>query len=81
MDLNNLTKIGIKAAVLAGEEIMKIYLDPNSDFGIERKSDNSPLTIADKKSNETIIGFLKDTIYPCENYRFRILCNCHMHSL
>ncbi len=43
---------------------MKIYTDPNSDFEIERKADNSPLTIADKKSNEVISSFLDKTSFP-----------------
>ena len=34
------------AAVDAGKSIMDIYNDPESDFGIERKADNSPLTKA-----------------------------------
>ena len=34
------------AALAAGKDILDVYLDPNSDFGIEKKADNSPLTIA-----------------------------------
>ncbi len=40
--------VAAHAAVAAGEAIMKIYRDPSSDFSIERKADNSPLTIADR---------------------------------
>lgn len=36
----------IDAALKAGEKILSIYDDPASDFEIERKADNSPLTIA-----------------------------------
>lgn len=54
----------IRAAVSAGAGIMEIYNDPNSDFGIERKADNSPLTIADKKAHAVIASFLADTPYP-----------------
>ena len=54
----------IHAALEAGNAIDLIYNDPKSDFGIERKSDNSPLTIADKKSHNVIISYLKDTPYP-----------------
>jgi len=39
----------------AGKAIMKIY---NQDFGVEYKTDNSPLTIADKKANEIIVTAL-----------------------
>ncbi len=42
----------IKTAILAGKEILKIY---NSDnFDVKQKSDNSPITKADKKSHELI---------------------------
>ena len=42
----------------ANEKIIDIY--DNYDFKVEIKSDNSPLTIADKKSNEIIINGLKE---------------------
>lgn len=42
---------------LANEKIIDIY--NNYDFKIEIKSDNSPLTIADKESNKIIIEGLK----------------------
>ncbi|MCL2100027.1 MAG: 3'(2'),5'-bisphosphate nucleotidase CysQ [Oscillospiraceae bacterium] len=47
---------GIHAAFDAGREILEIY---KKDFKIEYKDDNSPLTEADKKSNELICGRLK----------------------
>lgn len=56
--------LAVKAALKAGEEILRIYTDPLSDFGIERKADNSPLTIADKKAHETILSFLQVSPYP-----------------
>lgn len=43
---------------------MSIYNDPASDFQVERKADNSPLTIADRKAHEVISGILCDTPYP-----------------
>lgn len=45
------------AAVKAGEAIMEIY--QNGDFQIEMKSDASPLTLADKQSNDIIVNLLK----------------------
>lgn len=54
----------IDAALCAGKEILSIYDDPDSDFEIERKADNSPLTIADRKAHEAIARILKDTPYP-----------------
>lgn len=56
--------IAIEAAIKAGMEIMKIYNDPASDFGIEKKADNSPLTIADKNANEVICSILEATQIP-----------------
>lgn len=54
----------IDAALQAGADILAIYNDPASDFEIERKADNSPLTIADRKAHETITGFLCNTPFP-----------------
>lgn len=62
--MNSLLETAITAALKAGEEILRIYHDPDSDFGIERKADNSPLTIADRKSNEIIMDYLATTPYP-----------------
>jgi len=45
----------IKIAKDAGTAIMKIY---NQDFGVEYKTDNTPLTIADRKANEIIVAAL-----------------------
>ncbi len=52
--MNNLY-LALTAALKGGDEILKIYNDPASDFGIERKADNSPLTIADRKAHEVIV--------------------------
>ena len=54
----------IDAALCAGKDILSIYNDPASDFQIEKKADNSPLTIADKKAHATIAGYLQNTPYP-----------------
>ena len=54
----------IDAALKAGENILSIYDDPASDFEIERKADNSPLTIADRKAHEAIVAILNDTPFP-----------------
>ena len=48
----------------AGEKILSIYEDPKSDFEIERKADNSPLTIADRKAHEAIVAILNETPFP-----------------
>ncbi|WP_116107006.1 3'(2'),5'-bisphosphate nucleotidase CysQ [Lewinella sp. IMCC34191] len=42
----------------AGAEILKIY--ESDDFGVEQKSDDSPLTKADRAANEVIVAGLKE---------------------
>lgn len=54
----------IDAALAAGKEILEVYNDPASDFQIEKKADNSPLTLADRKAHEVIMTYLQDTEYP-----------------
>lgn len=51
----------IAIAEEAGKEIMKIY--DTDDFAVTDKSDNSPLTKADKAGNAVIVAALKNT-YP-----------------
>lgn len=64
MNANHLLS-ALRAAIVAGGEIMTIYADPNADFQIEKKADNSPVTIADKKANALITDILKkETPYP-----------------
>ena len=61
MNLEENLLTAIKAAIEAGKEILKIY---DTDFAIERKQDSSPLTLADKKSNEVINAWLERTGIP-----------------
>lgn len=49
----------VDIAIEAGKAILAIYNDPNSDFGIEIKTDDSPLTVADQASNKVIVEALK----------------------
>ncbi|MFR9650493.1 MAG: 3'(2'),5'-bisphosphate nucleotidase CysQ [Rikenellaceae bacterium] len=51
-------KLALEAAIAASRDIMMIYNDPNSDFGIERKADNSPLTRADVAAHRVISSML-----------------------
>lgn len=46
--------------IRAGQAIMKIY---DTDFEVEMKEDNSPLTLADKTANDIIVECLKEN-YP-----------------
>ncbi len=50
-------------AISAGNEILTIYHDESLSQQIDYKSDNSPLTLADKASNAVIVKFLEDK-YP-----------------
>jgi 3'(2'), 5'-bisphosphate nucleotidase len=54
--------IAISAALKAGKEILEVY--NTADFQVEMKSDNSPLTIADKRSHVAIAGELEKTDVP-----------------
>lgn len=62
--MKELMQIAIDAATEAGKEIIKIYEDPSQDFGIERKADNSPLTLADKTAHHYIVHHLLPTNIP-----------------
>lgn len=57
----NLLEVTINASIKAGEEILKIY---NSNFEVEIKGDNSPLTLADKNAHTIICDYLNETNYP-----------------
>ena len=50
-------ELALDAAVKAGENIMEVYNSTES-INYEKKADDSPLTVADKKSHNTIIDFL-----------------------
>lgn len=55
----NLILATLRAAKRAGEAILEVY---DSDFAVEQKDDKSPLTLADKRSHETIASVLEQTI-------------------
>lgn len=54
-------KMAIKASIEAGKEILKIY---NQDFKTVYKSDQSPLTEADIRSNKVLVSYLEQTGIP-----------------
>lgn len=62
MNLKEKLKIAIEASIDAGKEIMKIYEE--KDFQVEKKSDESPITIADKRANDIIRNCLSTTQFP-----------------
>lgn len=53
--------VAISAAYRAGLEILKIY---DTDFDVEKKDDNSPLTLADKGAHKVIEKALSSTQIP-----------------
>ena len=59
LDVNELLEVAIRASLEAGRYILEIYTDPSQDFGIEKKADNSPLTLADKASHRCIMQYLE----------------------
>lgn len=62
MNLNKLLEAAKKAATNAAAEILKIY--ETGDFSVEAKSDDSPLTKADKASHNAIVNVLENTGIP-----------------
>lgn len=62
MDLNRNLNIAIDAALKGGVSIMEVY--DGDDFQIEKKADESPLTIADRKAHNSIVEILERTEYP-----------------
>lgn len=62
INLPSLLSLAIRAAEAASIEILKVY--NSSDFQVDVKGDNSPLTLADKKSHHVIESILKETNLP-----------------
>jgi 3'(2'), 5'-bisphosphate nucleotidase len=62
IDIVHLLEIAKKAALQAGEAILEIYT--SGDFGVEMKSDQSPLTLADKAAHRIIVSHLEHTGLP-----------------
>ncbi|MGM0503956.1 MAG: 3'(2'),5'-bisphosphate nucleotidase CysQ [Bacteroidota bacterium] len=62
INYKELMTVAVKAAFKAGKEILNVY--HSEDFGIKIKSDDSPLTLADKRAHEIIVDLLKSTNIP-----------------
>lgn len=62
IDFNNLLEVAKRASTKGAERILDIY--ESGDFSIEAKSDNSPLTLADKASHLAIVKELETTNLP-----------------
>jgi len=59
--MNELLKISITAAIEAGKKILEVY---ENEFEVETKTDNSPLTEADKRSHEKIKEIISSSLVP-----------------
>ena len=57
-------EVAIKASLHAGKEIIRIYNDTKADLELELKTDDSPLTVADRNANEVILSYLYQTSFP-----------------
>lgn len=51
----------IQASIEAGKAILEVY---HTDFSVDHKADDSPLTLADRRSHQTIAPVLKRTNIP-----------------
>ncbi len=60
--LQKLLTTAIRASELASDKILEVY--NSADFQVNLKDDNSPLTLADKKSHVAIEELLKETGIP-----------------
>ncbi|MFO7560734.1 MAG: 3'(2'),5'-bisphosphate nucleotidase CysQ [Desulfobacterales bacterium] len=61
MKKNNLLLKSIIASIKGGMAILDVY---DSDYTVEYKTDDSPLTLADKRSNQEIFNMLETTGIP-----------------
>jgi 3'(2'), 5'-bisphosphate nucleotidase len=52
MNLEKELKVSVELAKKAGAEILEVY---NNEISVEYKEDKSPLTLADKRSNDVIV--------------------------
>lgn len=63
-ELSPLVALAVSAAVKAGEAIMDVYAAPADGWEVERKADDSPLTLADRRAHAVIADALAATPYP-----------------
>jgi len=60
--LKQLLTTAVQAALEAGRAVNEVY--ENKDFEVETKQDETPLTLADRRSHEIISGYLEKGDYP-----------------
>lgn len=62
IEIQHLLELAKRAALQAGKAILEVYA--SGDFGVEKKSDQSPLTLADKAAHAIIASHLTETGLP-----------------
>lgn len=62
IDITHLLSLAKNAALQAGKAILEVYT--SGDFGVEMKSNQSPLTLADKAAHAIIASNLEETGLP-----------------
>jgi 3'(2'), 5'-bisphosphate nucleotidase len=68
-DRQVLLKLAVRAALEAGEEILKVY---ETDFHVETKADRTPVTLADKNAANCISAILAPSRLPVINEELQI---------
>lgn len=58
-NINDYILKAVNATLLAGRDIMDIYLTDDEEFTVETKKDSSPLTVADKAAHTVILSALE----------------------
>ena len=70
--MNKELEIAIKAAKESGKVLMKYF---NKNVKAEKKSDNSPVTVADRESEKKIVSIIKkyfpDHNFLCEEFNYK----------
>ena len=62
IDITHLMELAKNAALLAGSAILEVYV--SGDISVDLKSDQSPLTLADKAAHAIIVSHLQKTGLP-----------------
>lgn len=60
-EMKNIHKQAIIASIKGGDKILEVY---DTDFSVEYKGDDSPLTLADQKANQAIVEILEPLDIP-----------------
>ncbi len=79
LNLHKLLELAIHASFEAGKEILSVY---ETSFTVITKSDDTPVTEADKRANAIILKLLEETNIPCiseegENSKYSIRKSYH----